>query len=98
MKHFLILVLSLLLLLAFVEQSHALLFDRRPKQNAGLSYYIYPLVIKLPGYGSAYGGGATLTRVMDSEADLTAVSMKGEFDMDIIIATDIPIFTLQILD
>ena len=71
---------SLLVLLAILFFSHAnaLVFERRPRPDPELSYFLYPVAGSIPGLQDFYGLGATVSGIGGSEVDITAVSLRGE--------------------
>ena len=71
---------SLLVLLAilFFSHAHALVFERRPRPDPELSYFLYPVAGSIPGLQDFYGLGATVSGIGGSEVDITAVNLRGE--------------------
>ena len=56
------------------------LFPRRRAQYSDeFSYFAYPIVTRIAGYGTAYGAGATLVNIADSDTDLTGFYIDGDF-------------------
>ncbi len=94
---------SLLVLLAilFFSHAHALVFERRPRPDPELSYFLYPVAGSIPGLQDFYGLGATDSGFGGSDVDITAVSLRGEakyfeegdFGIEFLTVLDIPVFT-----
>ncbi len=52
---------------------------RRDQYPPNFGYFVYPIVVQIPGLGSAKGGGGTFVNVADSDTDLTAFYIDGDF-------------------
>lgn len=70
--------------------------DRRPaKANKDFGWMLAPVPISIAGVGSALIGWGSLSNIYE-EADVSfAKSITGDFDMTIIYAQDIPIFSKE---
>lgn len=53
---------------------------RRDQFGKDFSYYVYPIGGDIPGLGSAFGLGATVLNMFDSDADFTGFKISGDFD------------------
>jgi hypothetical protein len=93
--------LILILIFSCVCQSaFALLFERRPRLDNEISYFIYPIAGNIPKVQEFYGVGATVSGVGGSETDLTFLKLAGEaehfegkdFDMNLVLLKDIPLY------
>ena len=71
------LLLVLITIFLFVSHAHALVFERRPRPDPELSYFLYPVAGSIPGLQDFYGLGATVSSIGGSEVDITAVSLRG---------------------
>ena len=77
------------------------MFERRPRLDPELSYFLYPVAGSIPGLQVFYGLGATVSGIGGSEVDITAVSLRGEakyfgdgdFGIEFLTVLDIPVFT-----
>jgi hypothetical protein len=59
------------------------LFDmerRRDQFAKDFSYFLYPISGKVPGIGTAYGAGATVTNIAGTDADFTGFYVRGDFE------------------
>ncbi len=55
--------------------------ERRRDQFAkDFAYFIYPITGSVPGLGSAYGGGATIANIYETDIDFTGFYIKGDFE------------------
>ena len=70
--------LVLITIFIFFSHAHALVFERRPRPDTELSYFLYLVAGSIPGLHDFYGLGATVSGIGGSEVDITAVSMCGE--------------------
>ncbi len=52
---------------------------RRDQFPSNFGYFVYPIAVQIPGLGSAQGGGGTFVNVADSDTDLTAFYIDGDF-------------------
>ncbi|MDH5445506.1 MAG: hypothetical protein OEY52_08100 [Gammaproteobacteria bacterium] len=52
---------------------------RRDQYPPNFGYFVYPIYIQIPGLGTAKGGGGTFVNVADSDTDLTAFYIDGDF-------------------
>ena len=83
-----------LLILSTLISQEVLGIERRNKQDDDeISYFIYPLVYQVPGLGAGDGFGATVGNLLGDGSTLSLLRIKGEIEVDSIIATDIPLFT-----
>ena len=83
-----------LLILSTLISHEVLGIERRNKQDDDeISYFIYPLVYQVPGLGAGDGFGATVGNLLGDGSTLSLLRIKGEIEVDSIIATDIPLFT-----
>lgn len=53
---------------------------RRDQFGKEFSYYVYPIGGEIPGLGKAFGIGATILNMFDSDADFTGFNVKGDFN------------------
>lgn len=59
------------------------LFDmerRRDQFAKDFGYFLYPLSGKVPGIGTAYGAGATVTNIAGTDTDFTGFYVRGDFE------------------
>lgn len=55
--------------------------ERRRDQFAkDFSYFLYPISGKVPGIGTAYGAGATVTNIAGTDTDFTGFYVRGDFE------------------
>ena len=81
-----------LLILSSVISQEVLGIERRNRQeNDEISYFIYPLVYQVPGLGAGDGVGATVGNLLGDDSTLSLFRIKGEIEVDSIIATEGPI-------
>ena len=52
---------------------------RRDQYPPNFGYFVYPIYVQLPGIGMAKGGGGTFVNVAESDTDLTAFYIDGDF-------------------
>ena len=52
---------------------------RRDQYPPSFGYFVYPIAVQIPGLGSATGGGGTFVNVANSDTDLTAFYIDGDF-------------------
>jgi len=52
---------------------------RRAQYHDEYSYFVYPITTRIAGFGTAYGGGATLVNVAGTDIDLTGFYVDGDF-------------------
>jgi hypothetical protein len=84
----------LLLIHGFILTNQVLGIERRKKQiSEEISYFIYPLIYQVPGLGSGNGAGATIVNLFGDGSTLSLLKIKGEIEVDSIVASDIPLFT-----
>ena len=91
--------LVLITIFLFFSHAHALVFERRPRPDPELSYFLYPVAGSIPGLQDFYGLGATVSGIGGSEVDITAVSLRGEakyfeegdFGIEFLTVLDIPV-------
>ena len=71
----------ILLLLCYGQTVAAMeMVDRRRDQYPeNFGYFVYPIHVQIPGLGTASGGGGTFVNVADSDTDLTAFYIDGDF-------------------
>ncbi len=85
-------ILPLIQILIFTDL--VLGIERRKKQVSDeISYFIYPLIYQVPGLGSGNGAGTTLINLVGEGSTLSLLKIKGEIEVDSIVASDIPLFT-----
>jgi len=53
---------------------------RRDQYLKDFGYFIYPIAGKVPGLGTAVGGGATVTNIEGTDTDFTGFYVQGDFD------------------
>ena len=83
-----------LLILSSVISEEVFGIERRNKKDSDeISYFIYPLIYQVPGLGAGEGVGATVGNLLGDGSTLSLFKIKGEIEVDSIIATDIPLFT-----
>jgi hypothetical protein len=78
--------------LFFSTSANAYFFERDNKKKSYNSYYLYPLVANIPGIGKAAGVGVNGANLFNTQADIFAMYLGGDFDVGILSATDIPLF------
>ena len=96
--------LVLITIFLFFSHANALVFERRPRPDPDLSYFLYPMAGSIPGLQDFYGLGATVSGIGGSEVDITAVSLRGEakyfedgdFGIEFLTVLDIPVFTSRL--
>ena len=77
----------------------ALSFDlwdiKRRKNNTEneLGYFFYPLIYTVPGVGSGNGLGGTILNLLGEGSTLNLIRIRGDYDVDAVATTGIPIFT-----
>lgn len=71
--------LLVLLVISQLAGAEVLPDRRRDQFPANFGYFVYPIAVQIPGLGSAQGGGGTFVNVADSDADLTAFYIDGDF-------------------
>jgi hypothetical protein len=52
---------------------------RREQYHDEFGYFVYPIATRIAGFGTAYGGGATLVNVAETDVDLTGFYVDGDF-------------------
>ncbi|MDX2470978.1 MAG: hypothetical protein QNL04_10430 [SAR324 cluster bacterium] len=100
MKKILLFCLTILFILQS-SSAFALLFDRRPKPKAELSYFVYPVAGKLPGVQEFSGYGASVIALGGSETDIAAIKLGGpadyfendDFEITLFTILDFPLYT-----
>jgi hypothetical protein len=83
----------LLIISSLISQEVRGIERRNNQDNFEISYFIYPLVYQVPGLGAGDGVGATVGNLLGDGSTLSLFRIKGEIEVDSIIATDIPLFT-----
>ncbi len=86
MRLFIILSLIYINLFGFV-------IDRRASKTAYNSYFVYPLVLSMPGLGSAYGAGVMGNNLFQTDTNVMLLHMRGDFKLDIATIANIPLYT-----
>lgn len=92
---------SLLILFLFsstpaVHADDGTLYDmerRRDQFAKDFGYFIYPISGKVPGIGTAYGAGATVTNIAGMDTDFTGFYVRGDFE-----ATGAAILNYHLID
>ncbi len=84
-----------LFIVPFLAISHGVSAIERRNKTADdeISYFVYPLVYKVPGLGSGDGVGGTVVNLLGDGSTLSLLRIQGEIGVDSIIASDIPLFT-----
>ena len=78
-----------LLILSSVISEEVFGIERRNKKDSDeISYFIYPLIYQVPGLGAGEGVGATVGNLLGDGSTLSLFKIKGEIEVDSIIATD----------
>ena len=93
--------LVLVTIFLFFSHANALVFERRPRPDPELSYFLYQVAGSIPGLQDFYGLGATVSEISGSEVDITAVSLReeakyfeeGDFGIEFLTVLDLPVFT-----
>ena len=78
----LLLLLMTLLLLLFTAAAYAedaLIERRRDQFGKDFSYFVYPIASKIPGLGTAEGGGASVLNMFGTDTDFTGFYLDGDF-------------------
>ncbi len=83
--------LFIALLLVYINLS-AFVIDRRESKTTHNSYFVYPLVLSMPGLGSAYGAGVMGNNLFQTDTDVMLLHMRGDFQLDIATVANIPIY------
>ncbi len=89
-------VFSLLLVAPALAADEGTLFGverRRDQFPTDFGYFIYPISGKVPGIGSAYGGGGTATNIAGSDTDVTGFAIRGDFE-----ATGAAVLNYHVID
>jgi len=69
-----------LCLLLFCTQAFAEVVDRRKDQfGREFSYFVYPIAGEIPGLGTATGAGTSVLNIDDTDTDVTAYDVNGDF-------------------
>lgn len=78
-----ILVLVVLQLISFSASADAYedIERRRDQFGKDFGYYLYPIASKIPGLGTAQGGGATVLNIGETDADFTGFKLVGDFSV-----------------
>ena len=58
-----------------------------------ISYFIYPLIYQVPGLGAGNGAGATVVNLIGDGSTLSLLKIKGDIEVDSVVASDMPLFT-----
>lgn len=92
--------LILVVLVFILTGQYALAIERRDREDRDdytgdkeTSYFVYPLIYTIPGIGSGSGAGATMVHLLGDDSTLSLIRIRGEFEIDGVIVTDIPLFT-----
>ena len=98
------LLLFFIFLLIGISTSQAILFERRPVESYGLNLFTFPIVGNIPGVQSFYGLGVTLGGIAKTDFAASGFFLRGkanenfdkhgdggDFGVNILVATDIPI-------
>ena len=80
--------LSILLLMLVMEFSYAV-ERRRDQFGKDFGYFLFPLFVQIPGIGSASGAGASFLNLFESDLDLTAVRLSGDFEVEVTTILDL---------
>lgn len=84
-------------LIVFPGTARSLVFDRREKPKIKeSSYFLYPAVYTVPGFGKGAGGGLTVADMLGEESEVTLLHLKGDWSFDSVIITDLPLLTKHI--
>jgi len=84
----------LLLIQSFISTEIIFGIERRKNQVSDeISYFIYPLIYQVPGLGAGNGAGATVINLIGDGSTLSLLKIKGEIEVDSIVASNIPLFT-----
>ncbi len=97
----------LIIFLNWTSSVHALFFDRRDRPDPEMAWFVYPVAGSIPGVQEFYGLGGTVAAIEGSEADITAIHLtgkakhfgdngNGDFQIDILSALDIPLYTKRL--
>ena len=62
---------------------------RREQFSKDFAYFVYPIAGKVPGLGSAVGGGATVANLKKTNLDLTGFYINGDFKATGLALTDL---------
>ena len=57
----------LIIIFLFISHAHALVFERRPRPDPELSYFLYPVAGSIPGLQDFYGLGATVSGIVEAK-------------------------------
>lgn len=96
--------LILFCLLLWLQDSKAILFDRRPVTLPSLTYYVVPIAGNIPGVQSFYGINGSVAGIGNTDVTLSAILLQGEpnenfaengndgnFELQIYLLNNIPI-------
>jgi hypothetical protein len=83
----------IILLVALFSGTIMAIERRKEKDTDEISYFLYPLAYSVPGVGSGEGAGGTITNLIGGGSTLSLLRIRGEMEVDSIVATDMPIFT-----
>ncbi|RLA73791.1 MAG: hypothetical protein DRG11_07080 [Epsilonproteobacteria bacterium] len=80
-----------LLILLYINLS-GFAIDRRELKTTYNSYFVYPLVLSMPGLGKAYGAGVMGNNLLQTDTDAMLLHMRGDFKLNIATLANIPLF------
>ncbi len=87
------------LVFCLASQSALAIERRDPEDRDGYagakenSYFLYPLAYSIPGIGSGSGAGGTIVHLLGDDSTLSLIRIRGEYEVDSVLATDIPLGT-----
>lgn len=82
----------IILILIIISNIFAFSFDRRDEVTTYNSYYVYPLALSMPGIGRAGGIGVMGNNLLNTDTDIMALHMEGDFSLDIATVIDLPLY------
>lgn len=85
--------LLILLFLSNTALSQRIVERRKQQFESEISYFLYPLVYQVPGLGSGKGLGGTITNLLGEGSTLSLLGIRGDIEIDSLVASEIPIFT-----
>jgi len=100
MQVFLTIALLTACLLQGTTPASAFFFERRPRPEAKMSYFIYPVSGQIPGVAKFSGIGVSAAQLFGTEADLSVFKVsgnaehyQGSYQAELVTAFDIPLLT-----
>ena len=77
--------------------SHAEVERRRDQFGTDFGYYVYPIAGEIPGLGTAAGVGGSVLNMGDSDTDMTAYYIRGDFSATGVAFLDLQLFPRRLV-